>query len=461
MVADRATMDRPETQHHDDDGGNGNGATPHAPVHGGGHAPLGHDEIPTDLPNPSNTTVAIVAAVFVLLLVGLFVVGWFPHRHRVSEANSDAAERASALPVVQVELPKKSNTSPDLTLPCDVRANQDTAIYPRSNGYLKKWYVDIQDKVEAGQLLAEIDAPDVDAQLQQSKAQLEQSNSNVIRAQADLVLAQKNLERFEESNKASPGSVTEQQIDQNRAAFDDAKAALEQAKANVASSQADVQRLTVLQGFERVTAPFSGVITSRNWDVGALLNPSDTAAGHQMYSIADISVMRVFVNVPQADATDVKVGQPVYLKVRNYPDREFTGEIARTSQSIDLNSRTMTVELHFLNKDAALLPGMYGQVRLPLHEPKPTLTIPTSALVFNSDGLRVATVVAGNKIHIQNVAPGRDFGTAIEVVAGIGDQDRVVTNPGEKLAEGVEVKTVDVAQPGENKPGGTRVAKAP
>ncbi|HSV13236.1 MAG TPA: efflux RND transporter periplasmic adaptor subunit [Tepidisphaeraceae bacterium] len=443
MTTTERTMDRPDTR---DNHGNGEATRD---VH------AGHEEIPKNLPRPSNATVIVVLGVFVLLLVALFFVGYIPHRHRVAEADADAAERASGVPVVQVELPKKSAPTSDLLLPCDIRANQETAIYPRSSGYLKKWYVDIQDKVQAGQLLAEIDAPEVDAQLAQSRAQLEQSKANVVRANSDLDLAQKNLDRFEEANKNSPGSVTQQQLDQMRAAVENTRSALEQAKASVASSDADVQRLSVLQNFERVTAPFAGIITSRNYDVGALLNPSDTGAGRQMFSIAQIDALRVFVNVPQAESTEVKVGQPVFLKVRNYPDREFAGEVARTAGSIDPATRTMTVELHFPNKDLALVPGMYGQVRLPLHEAAPTLTIPTSALVFNADGLR-ADVVRDGKIHEQKLQVGRDFGTEIEVSSGLSDQDEVVTNPGEKLSEGVEVKTFEPKQAAPN----TRVAHA-
>jgi RND family efflux transporter MFP subunit len=442
MTTER-TMDRPQTREdgNGDAHGNAHGdAQKHAP-----HADAGHDEIPKDLPRPSTATVLIVVGVFVLLLVALFIIGYVPHRHRVAEADADATERASTVPVVQVELPKRSAPTNDLTLPCDIKANQETAIYARSSGYLKKWYVDIQDRAQAGQLLAEIDAPEVDAQLAQSRAQLEQSKANVVRAESDLELAQKNLDRFLEAKKNSPGSVTEQQLDQMQAAFDSSRSALVQAKASVASAEADVQRLTVLQNFERVTAPFAGIITSRNYDVGALLNPSDTAAGKQMFSIAQTDPLRVFVNVPQSDATQVKIGQPVFLKVRNYPDREFTGEVARTAGAIDPTTRTMMVELHFPNKDLALVPGMYGQVRLPLHEAAPTLTIPTSALVFNADGLRV-DVVRDGKIHVQTLQVGRDFGTEIEVASGLSEQDQVVTNPGEKLSEGAAVKAMEPKQ---------------
>lgn len=451
----------PQSEAHPDPA-RGNGAA-HAAGHAAPHATDEH-EIPTDLPRPGTGTVVIATIVFVLLLAALFVIGYIPHERRAAEARDDAKEAASGLPVVTVEAPKKAAGSKDLVLPCDVRANQDTDIYPRANGYLKKWYADIQDRVEAGQLLAEIDTPEVDAQLQQSKAQLEQSKANVLRSEADLALAQKNLDRFIEANKTSPGSVTEQQVDQNRAAYDDAKAALEQTKASVASSEADVQRLTVLQGFEKVTAPFAGIITARNYDVGALLNPTATGPGKQIYSIAQTDTLRVFVNVPQSYATQVKVGQPVFLKVRNYPDREFTGTIARTTGSLDATTRTLAVELHFPNKDNALYAGMYGQVRLPVTNEQPVLVIKSSSLLFNAAGTQVATVKDGNKIHLQKVDIARDLGTELEIASGLTPDDKVVTNPGEKLGEGV---AVDVTEMHDGTPGApdqqqkrTRVAGA-
>ncbi len=408
---------------------------------GRGHAAAQHDEheIPNDLPRPSNLTVAIVAAAFALILAVLFVVGWVPHHHRVAEANADASEQGSGVPVVEVELPKQASRSGDLMLPCDVKANQETDIFPRANGYLKKFYFDIQDHVEAGQLLAEIDTPEVDAQLAQSRAAVEQAEANGKKADSDVVLAQKNLNRFEEAARMNKGSVTEQQLDEMRAALDTAKSAVEQSKASVAAANADVQRLMVLQGYEKVFAPFSGTITARNYDVGALMNPATTGPGKQLFSLAQVDTLRVFVNVPQSHSTDVKVGGPVYLQVRNYSGRDFQGTVARTSGAIDPATRTMAVELHFPNKDNLLYAGMYGQVRLPVTDQKPVLVIRSSALLFDAAGTRVATVKDG-KIHMQKVNVARDLGTELEVDAGLAPEDQVVSNPGERLGEGVAVK---------------------
>jgi len=450
-----ATHDRPHAQH-------GNPRPVNSPVspvdgdrqdrhtmatqddHGnnGGHGTGQHDEghIPADLPQPSTMTVIIVVAVFVLLLVALFFIGFFPARHREAQATSDANEMASALPVVSLASPQKTQSARELVFPCDVQANQATAIYTRATGYLKHWYVDIQDHVTKGQLLADIEAPDIDAQLAQAKASLQQDIANVARSQADLKLADVTLQRYVESEKLSPGSVTQQQVDQERASYDDAVAALNQAKASVAQAQANVQQLQAEVGFEKIYAPFSGVITTRNYDNGAFLAPpSAPNSTREIFDIAETDVLRVYVSVPQQDATALQVGKPVYLMVQNYPDRKFKGDVARTSSSLDPSTRTMTAELLFNNPDNALYPGMYGQAHVPVSSAEGVLIIPSSALLFNAQGTSVA-LVRDDKVHIQPVTVGRDFGTTLEITSGLTTQDKVVTNPGEKLAEGLDVK---------------------
>jgi RND family efflux transporter MFP subunit len=401
-------------------------------------------DLTKDLPKPSTFTVLLVVVAFVVLLGILFVLGLIPYLHARAQARADALEHSSLVPVVQVALPKSPGNAADLRYPCDVRANQATDIFPQSNGYLKKFFVDIQDHADNGELLAIIDEPEVDAQLDQSKANLALAQANVLKAQSDLDLAQKTLDRYLATQKSSPGAVSQEEVDQNESAVDDARSALAQAKAAVVADQANVQQLTVMQGFEKVYAPFSGTITVRNYDVGALLSPTVTP-GKQMFSIAQTDPLRVFVNVPQAEATEIKQGQSAFLTVQNYPDRTFKGFIARTSGAIDLTTRTLTVEVHFPNKDGALLPGMYGQVSLQTRSAAPSLVIPSSALIFNAAGLNVA-VVKDDKIHMHTVKIGRDLGIEIEITKGLSPQDQVVTNPGPRLAEGVAVQVPPVAQ---------------
>jgi membrane fusion protein, multidrug efflux system len=408
----------------------------------GHHEDHQHEEvIPKDLKKPNTFTVVLAVVVFALLLGVLFYVGYRPHHEAQKQAAADANDMANMSPTVEVVHPKAVAAAQELSFPADVRANQDTLIFPRTNGYLKKLYVDIQDRVEAGQLLAEIDTPEIDAQLAQSKANVEQSKAAVTKAQADLDLAQRLLDRYNEAEKSQPGSVPGMDVDTKKAAVDQATAALASARANVVAAQADVQRLTTLQGFEKVFAPFAGTITSRNYDVGALLSPSN-ATGGELFRIAQTDTLRVFVNVPQADATKVRIGQPAFLVVRNYPGKQFKGVVARSSSAIDVTTRTLSLELHFPNRDGQLYAGMYGQVKLPVIEDNPVVTIPTSALVFNAGGLQVALVKDG-KVHFQKINSGRDFGTEMEIPSGLSTDDQVVSNPGEKIAEGIDVKVAE------------------
>ena len=216
-----------------------------------------------------------------------------------------------------------------------MRAFQETAIYPRTSGYLKRWLVDIGDQVKKDQLLAEIDTPEVDAQLNQSEATLEQTKANVIKAEADMNLAKVTLNRYLDANKQSPGSVTAQDVDEKQIAYDDAVSALKQVKASVVAQEADVHRLQVLQGFEKVTTPFRGIITARNYDNGALLSAGNTAAGSELFSVQETDTLRVFVNVPQTYVTAIKIGQDGFLNVRNYPGKEFKGTATRWAGALD------------------------------------------------------------------------------------------------------------------------------
>ena len=421
--------------------------------HGSNPEHGGEEGIPTDLPKPSNLTVVLLVLVLALLLAGLFAVGYFPNRAREREARADAAEVAGGAPTVDVVRPKPTAASRDVILPGDVRPFQDTYLYTRASGFLKKWYKDIGDHVEAGEKLADIDIPDVEAQLAQSKASLEQSRTNVTKSEADLGLAETTLKRYVDAQKNNPGSVTQQDVDDKRAAYNDAVAAVAAAKSAVVASQADVDRLNVLvgNGFKTIIAPFSGTVVSRNYDNGALLSPAETGPGKELFHVAQTDTLRVFVNVPQSYADAIKSGQPAYLSVRNFPGREFEGAVARNAGAIDPSTRTLSVEVHFPNKDGQLYAGMYGQVRLKVDVRKPVLLVPSSALVFNATGSQVA-VVKDNKVHFQSIVVGRDLGTELEVASGLNENDGVVSNPGERLAEGGDVKVVNTNHPEDMKP---------
>jgi RND family efflux transporter MFP subunit len=401
--------------------------------------PAGHEEaaIPKDLRKPHFITVAVVLILFLGLLAGLFALGWFPHKKAIETARADAAEANADDVNVAVAMPRPAVGSKEVILPATVRPNQDTLIFPRASGYLKRLYVDIQDHVKEGQVLAEIDAPEVDAQLLQARAAVEQDVANVTKANADLALTQRNLERLQ----SVKSEVTRQELDTSTTARDQAAAAVEQAKANVAAAKANVQRLEVLQSFEKVTAPFDGTITSRNYDVGALLTAgANSPTARELFRLQQSQTVRVFVSVPQVYATDIATSQPAVLSVRNFPNRKFEGTIARTAAAVDPNTRTMPFELHFPNPDGSLVPGMFGEARLPVASPPQALLVPVSAMLFNAHGTQVATVKEG-KVHFQGVTVGRDLGTDLEIIDGIAPTDQVVINPGERLTEGTQVQT--------------------
>jgi RND family efflux transporter MFP subunit len=405
------------------------------------HAPDEH-EIPKDLPKPGIISLIIGAVVLLLLLAAMFLIGYFPHERATKETTADATARAAVVPIVAVQRPKEISQEKDFYVPANVKAFAETSVYSQAIGYLKKNYVDIQDHVKEGQLLAEIATPEVDAQLDQSKATLAQGKAAVVTAQSNLDLAKLTLDRYEAAQKETPGSISATDLDTKKAAYDQAVAALAQANANVTADQADVDRLTVLVGFEKVYAPFSGTVTARNYDAGAYLTSGNIGAGKELFRITQSDTLRVFANVPQIYVTGITSGQPAYLKVSNYPSREFEGIVARAAGALDPSTRTMLYELDFPNPKGELYAGMYGTARVAISAGRKVLEIPSSALVLNSDGLQVALVREGS-VHFQKINPGRDFGVTIEVDSGLEANDQLVVNPTEHLTEGLKVKTIE------------------
>jgi RND family efflux transporter MFP subunit len=399
-----------------------------------------HDVIPKDLPKISKTRLIAVGIIVVIAFIVLFLAGYIPHRLHQREIDKRAEEMANQPPVVDVANPKPTGAKIDLPIPGNVFAWQETAIYARVNGYLKSWTHDIGSHVEAGELLAEIDAPDTDAQLNQARAALDQAKANVVKAQADLSLAQATYVRYH--GLLDSGGVTQQDLDTRQSDVNQTEAEKVGADAAVKSAQATVERLEAEQGFEKIVAPFAGTITSRPYDIGALISTSNTGTGQELFRVAQTDKLRIFCNVPQPYVTLLRPHEIAYFEVRNYPGRKFTTYLDRTAGALEQSSRTLLTQLDYDNRNNDLWAGMYGQVLLNIQRDKPILTVPTSALVFESDGMQVA-VVDGDKLHFRKVTLGRDFGTEVEVLTGISGDDRVVTNPGEKIAEGV---TVHVAE---------------
>lgn len=402
-------------------------------------APEEEGAIPDDLPKVKTWGVLIAAVVVIAAFVGLFLVGWIPRTARLAELKKESTEMNDMRPQVQVARPQRSPATISVTLPADTAAWQQTAIFPQANGYLEKQLVDIGDVVKSGQLLAVISSPDVDAQLAQAKANVAQSHANLTRTQDNEQLARATLNRYEGFFKT--GGITQQQLDQFRSALTAAQSDLAGAKASVLAADANVERLSSLQAFEKVTAPFAGTITSRNYNLGALMSATNTSPGKELFDIANTSVLRVFVDVDQMYVTSAKVGDSAAVEVRNYPGRDFAGTITRTSGSVDPSTRKMRYEIDVPNKDGLLYPGMYAQAVLKIHMSDRSILIPTGALVFDAEGTKV-WVEQNGVIHARKVTVGRNLGTGIEITRGLSGDENIVTNPGEQLADGAKVDVI-------------------
>ena len=400
------------------------------------HEDLEHG-IPTDLKKPGALSV-IVALLFLLLaLAGMFFLGYKPRQSDAQETQSDAAARVSELPRLALAHPVATAGESEVTMNCDVKANKSTTILARTNGYLKTLHAEIDDVVKEGQLLAEIDTPEIDAELARSRAALNQARANEVKSKADFDLADRSMKR---DQSLLARTISEDELDRRVTARDDAKNAWSMTKADVEYAEAEVKRLSVLQGFERVVAPYSGRITFRYLDVGALVSPGNNSNA-ELFTIAETETARIIVHVPQAYATDVDLaGKPV-LTVRNYAGREYKGTIAGNAGQFDPSTRTMLFLLLFPNPDGSLYPGMYGQVRLGLSSRKPVLQVPTSAIVSSSVGTRVMVVQDG-VAHFRQVTVGRDFGTNIEVLSGLKTEDQVAISPQAQITDGTRVKAL-------------------
>ena len=405
-------------------------------------------------PPPSRTTLGALSLVGVVAVVAAFFAGYIPHQKREQMLVAEAKAEGEARPTVTVALVRRSPGQVDILLPGNIQAVTEAPVLARADGYIKKRYADIGDRVEAGQLLAELEAPELDQQVQQARAALEQARSEVEAASANLEQGKSNEELAHVTatrwnNLVAKGAVSRQENDQYQAQFKAQSAgvqslqkAVSAARNNVAAAEANVARLIELQGYEKVRAPFSGVITLRNIDVGALVTNSSTL----LYRIAQTNVLRTYINVPQSDADAVRVGQPAALTIPDLPGRQFHGTVTRTASSLDPASRTLLAEVQAPNPDGTLLPGMYCQVSLTGPRSNASLLIPGDTLVVRSDGTQVALVGDDQTVRFQRIQLGRDYGDQIEVVAGLRDGQRVVVNPGDTVRDGVRVNPVPLKE---------------
>ena len=378
-----------------------------------------------------------VALVIAAILGVLFAVGIVPRlllSHRLA-ADADAVR--NLVPIVTTTNPHRSPDVIDLPLPGSMEAILETGIWARTNGYLKARYVDIGDRVARGQLLAEIETPEVDQQLQQAIATMNQDKANVAKFEADLALARTTLQRY---LAAGPGTVSKQQIDERSSALTDAERVVDAGKATVAADEANVRRLVELLSFQRVYAPFDGIITMRNVDPGSLISAGSTSGTTELFRLAQVNVLRIFVNVPQSYAPDIRVGGKAEVSVRELPGRVFEGAVTRTAGAIDATSRTLLTEVQVPNPDGLLLAGSYATVEFKLTRPEPPLLVPSSALLIDASGVRVALVDGDHTLRYRPVQIGRDYGSEVEVLSGVDTTDVVATGLPPNIAEGSRVE---------------------
>jgi len=371
-------------------------------------------------------------AVFFLIVAALVMVGAILLIQRRSQYQALAKEtEAAAVPTVAIIHPAAEAGDENLVLPGTLQAYVESPIYARTNGYLKKWYFDIGTTVKKGTLLADIDTPEVDQQLSQARADLNTANANVR-------LSQITADRYTELLKTD--GVSKQEVD-------NATGDLAAKRAIVESNEANVRRLEDLESFKRIYAPFNGVLTQRNVDIGTLINAGNGGTSQQLFYLAQTDPLRVYVNVPEAYAPSIHPGIGAYLELTQYPGQKFQGKVVRSANAIDLNTRTLLTEVDVPNASGQLLPGGYAQVHLEVKVTGQRLQVPVNSLLFRSEGLRAVVIDANHRAHLQALQIGRDYGVTLEVLNGLKADDWIVLNPPDSLNDGEQVHTKEVANP--------------
>ena len=370
----------------------------------------------------SKRAIAIIA---ILTACATLAIATGVHTRLKAETRLRKSAQASAIPYVDVVSPKAGTDADEIALPGSTSAFNDTPIYARTSGYVKHWYVDIGAHVRKGQLLATIETPELDQQLQQARADLEN-------AEANLQLATTTAARWQ--HLLETDSVSHQETDQ-------AVSDLHSKQALVNSNKANVERLGQLQAFERVTAPFDGVVTARNTDIGALVQAGDNSGPKELFHMAAIQTLRVYVAVPEIYAAFVKNGEQAKLTLDAPPGETLTGIVVRNADAIDAASRTLNVEVDVANPTGRLLPGAYAFVHLRVPPHPGSFTIPSNALLFRSEGLR-AGVVRNGHVELTPISIGQDYGSTVEVISGLSARDTVIVNPSDSLANGAAVQLV-------------------
>jgi RND family efflux transporter MFP subunit len=395
---------------------------------------------------------ARIVAITLIGLVVLGVIGFAPRFWRARQLRATVHDGDGKTPSVTVAFPSRAPAASDLMLPGSIQAVQETAIYARVDGYLKRRLVNIGDRVKSDQVLAEIDTPELDQQLSQAKAALaqaisalEQTKSALQHNVTQLEYNRTNLERWHtmmERNLVAQQDVDDRQVlvKAGQADVDAARANVAAAEANVAANKANVERLTNLQSFQKIRAPFAGVITVRNVDNGALIGSGSSSNTQPLFRMAQTDNLRIFVNLPQTYVPAIAAGQEAELAVREFPHKRFSAQVASLAGALDPASRTLLTEVHMRNDGDVLRPGMYADVKFHLTSTEPPLIIPASALIVRAGPPQVAIVGSDNKVHFHLIQLGRDYGASVEVVDGLSEKERLVLAPPDDLQDGDAVR---------------------
>ncbi|MGB8321523.1 MAG: efflux RND transporter periplasmic adaptor subunit, partial [Candidatus Acidiferrum sp.] len=369
---------------------------------------------------------------FAVIVIVLVVVGAFLMFQRRSQYEALAKDTESlAVPTVAIIHPSAEPGDENLVLPSTLQPYVESPIYARTNGYLKKWYRDIGSRVSKGELLADIDTPEVDQQLSQARADL-------ATAQANVHLSDITAVRYGDLLKTD--GVSKQEVD-------NAQGDLAAKRAIVQSSEANLRRLEELESFKHIYAPFAGVITRRNIDIGTLINAGNGGTTQLLFTLAQTDPIRVYVNVPETYAPAIRQGLGTYLELTQFPGQKFQGKVVRTAESIDQATRTLLTEVDVPNKAGQLLPGGYAQVHLQVSVKAERLQVPVNSLLFRSEGLRAVVIDSSHHVHLQPLTIGRDYGTTLEVLNGLKADDWIVLNPPDSLDDGQQVHVKEVPNP--------------
>ncbi len=399
---------------------------------------------------PSTVSLVTIALLLAMLIVVGFFVGYLPRQKREAVLAAESKETGRTLPVVNVSQVTRSSGKSLLVLPGNIQAVTEAPILARATGYIRKRSVDIGDRVKAGQVVAEVEAPELDQQILQANAAIEQAKSNVQQAEAAIQQgrANENLARLTAgrmTNLLGRGVISKQDNDNAQAQYAAQQANVEALvkaaaamRSSVAAAEANLARLNQMKTYQTVRAPFDGIITLRNVDTGALVNEGSTL----LFRVAQTGILRTYINLPQADAESVKVGQHAIISIAERPGRKFDGIVTRTSNALDPATRTLLTEVQVPNGDGGLMPGMFAQVDLTVPRKYPPLLIPGDTLVVRSDGPQVAVVSAGGTVHFTRIQLGRDYGDRLEVLSGLEEGQRLAVNPSDEVREGVTVNAV-------------------